>query len=141
MWRLALTGLAGLILASCDMPRDPEMTTSLVRETGTIRLGWIEDARADAHVSDALAELQETTGAGLQIRRGDSEEILSELAEGKIDLAYGNFAMDSPWSKEVHFGRAIGWRARPPRHESVQRFAMRNGENGWIMTVEKAARP
>jgi len=141
MWRWALIGLTGLILASCDMPRDPERTTSLVGETGTIRLGWIENAQADGHVCDALAELQETTGADLQIRRGDSEEILAELAEGKIDLAYGNFAMDSPWSKEVHFGRAIGWRAKPPKHESVQRFAMRRGENGWIMTVEKAARP
>lgn len=123
------------------MPRDSERTTSLVRETGTIRLGWIENAKADSNVTDALANLEEATGANLQIRHGDSEKIFAELAEGKIDLVYGNLAMDSPWAKEVYFGRAIGWRARPPKHESVQRFAMRTGENGWIMTVEKAARP
>ncbi len=141
MRHLAIMGLLGLTLAGCDMPRDPQRTTSLVRETGTIRLGWIENAEADRHATDALAELQQKTGAKLRIRRGDSEEIFADLAEGKIDLAYGDFAMDSPWSKEVHFGRAIGWRARPPKHVATHRFAMRNGENGWIMTVDKALRP
>ena len=141
MWRMTIAGFLGFALAGCDMPRDPQLTTSLVRETETIRLGWVEKSQADEHVSDALAKLQEKTGAGLQIHRGDSEKILAELAEGKIDLAYGTFAMQSPWSKEVYFGRAIGWRARAPKHESVPRFAMRNGENGWIMTVEEAARP
>lgn len=138
---LVTAGFLGVALASCDMPRDPELTTSLVKETDTIRLGWIEGAEQDEFVMDALSKLERRTGATVEITRGDSEKLLADVADGKLDLAYGELPNDSPWSKEVYFGRALGWRARPPGHESVSRFAMRNGENGWIMLVEDAARP
>lgn len=137
----AAAAIASLATTSCDMPRDPQRTTDLVTETGTIRLGWVEGADADEHVSDALANLKQRTSADLEITRGDSEKVFGDLAGGRIDLVYGEFPMDSPWSKEVYFGRALGWRARAPKHEPVSRFAMRNGENGWIMLVEEAARP
>ena len=139
--QLAVAGLVGVALAGCDMPHDPQMTTSLVRETHTIRLGWIEGAESDEYVQEALSKLQRKTGAGVEITRGDSEKLLADLAEGKLDLAYGTLPMDSPWSKEVYFGSALDWRARPPSYEPVSRFAMRHGENGWIMLVEAAARP
>lgn len=141
MKMVAAVAITSFSMISCDIPRDPQLTTDLVEETGTIRLGWVEGAKADEHVSDALANLQKKTGADLEITRGDSEQVFADLAGGKIDLVYGEFPMESPWSKEVYFGRALGWRARAPKAEPVSRFAMRNGENGWIMLVEEAARP
>lgn len=139
--QFAVAALLGVTLASCDMPHDPEMTTSLVRETHTIRLGWIEGAERDEHVTDVLSRLRRKTDANVEVTRGDSENLLPDLATGKLDLVYGTLPKDSPWSKEVYFGRALGWRASPPSHEPVSRFVMRNGENEWIMLVENAARP
>lgn len=136
-----LITLCSLLLASCNMPRDPQRTTELVKETSTIRLGWIEGAEAGPHVTEALEKLSQATGARLKITRADSETIFEDLAGGRLDLAYGNLAKDNPWNTEVYFGRAIDWRARPPAPERASRFVMRNGENGWIMLVEEAVRP
>lgn len=129
-----------IALAGCgDIPRDPERTEALVRESKTIRLGWVTAAPPDAKGLEVLAEVEQATGARIQSKQGDSEMLLRELEEGKIDLVYGHFAMDSPWMKQVHLGKALGWRAEPPKHVAAPRFAYRNGENGWIMRVEKLA--
>ncbi len=136
--KVAIASFCSFAVTSCGIPRDPQLTTALVQDTGTIRLGWVEGAEADPHAVEALRKLRQRTGARLKITRADSETVFDDLAGGRIDLAYGILAKDNPWSKEV-FGRALGWRARPPSHEPVSRFAMRNGENGWIMLVEEAA--
>lgn len=130
---IALTGCA-------DIPRDPERTEALVRETKAIRLGWVTAAAPDPKALETLARIEEQTGARIQSKQGDSETLLRELEEGKIDLVYGHFAMDTPWMKQVHLGRALGWRAEPPKHVDAPRFVYRNGENGWIMRVETTAR-
>lgn len=134
--------LAAAILPACsDIPRDPERTESLVRETGVIRLGWVGGATADEAANVALGKLSARTGARIERHVGESDQVLRDLAEGKLDLVYGPFAKTSPWAKEVHFGSALGWRAKPPKQERVSRFAMRNGENGWVMLVEAVSKP
>lgn len=134
--------LFGLAAVSCsELPRDPQRTEVLVRESGNIRLGWVHGSAGDAAVTEALTALSEATLAKVSRVPGDSETLLRDLADGKIDLVYGTFPMNSPWAREVHLGPAIGWRAAPPAHEPVPRFAVRNGENRWIMTVEQAVRP
>ena len=133
--------LALIALAGCaDFPRDPERTEALVRKSKAIRLGWVSAAPPEPEGLEALAEIEQATGARIQSKQGDSEALLGELEEGKIDLVYGHFAMDSPWARQVHVGKALGWRAEPPKHVAAPRFAYRNGENGWIMLVEAAAR-
>lgn len=137
---LALPAL--LALAACaDLPRDPEGTEALVRESGTLRLGVVTGAPADPHALAALARTGRATGAKVLRSQGDSEALLAELEGGKLDLVYGRFAMESPWATHVHFGKALGWRAEPPKHVAAPRFVYRNGENGWIMQVEGAVRP
>lgn len=134
--------LGAVPLAACgDMPRDPERTEALVRETGTIRLGWVEGTPPGPKANEVLAQIAQTTGATVERAAGDSEHLLGELEDGRIDLVYGRFAQDSPWATKVHLGYALGWRAEPPKHVEAPRFAFRNGENGWIMRFEKAARP
>jgi DNA-binding transcriptional LysR family regulator len=142
--RFRLTALAAALisLAACDqLPNDPERTEALVRETGVVRLGWVHGAKSDPAADRALRTLGARTGARIERHEGESEAILRDLAEGKLDLVYGHFSASSPWAKEVHLGRALGWRAKAPPKVRTPRFAMRNGENGWIMQVEAASRP
>lgn len=140
--KISLFLIAPLALVSCaDIPRDPERTEALVRETGVIRLGWVSGAAPDEAASRALGKLSAQTGASVELHEGESDAVLSDLKNGKLDLVYGHFPQSSPWSKEVHFGQALGWRAQAPKHEHVPRFAMRNGENGWVMLVAEASRP
>jgi hypothetical protein len=130
-----------LFASSCDdLPRDPERTEDLVRESKVIRLGWVEGEPSGSEVSTVLSRIEQATGARAERRPGDSETLLGELEDGKIDLVYGRFADDSPWARKVHFGYPLGYRAQPPKHVEAPRFAMRNGENGWIMRLERAVK-
>lgn len=138
--RLVLAALT-IALAGCDIPRDPERTEAVVRKSKAIRLGWVTGTPADPNAAEVLAKVERATVARTQRKQGDSEALLGELEEGKIDLVYGSFAMDSPWATHVHLGKALGWRTEPPKHVAAPRFAYRNGENGWIMRVEGAVQP
>jgi hypothetical protein len=136
--RLLSAALAGLAMASCaEIPRDPERTEAQVRESRVIRLGVVTGTPHEPAADRVLTRLAKTTGARVEQRDGDSEEALTALEEGRIDLVYGRFAMASPWAKKVHFGKALTYRAEPPKHVSAPRFAYRMGENGWIMQVEQ----
>jgi hypothetical protein len=135
---LLVAGALGLTLLGCDLPRDPDDTESLVRARETIRLGWVSGAGADPAAQATLARLSRELGARVERREGESEALLSDLERGHLDLVYGHFAQASPWSRKVHFGEAEGWTAKPPKDRQVPRFAMQNGENGWIMTVARA---
>jgi hypothetical protein len=126
------------MLAGCDLPRDPESTEDLIRSRQTIRLGWVSGARPDPAAQATLGELSRKLGARVERRQGESEALLSELEKGELDLVYGHFAEISPWSRLVHLGEAEGAAAKPPKDRHAPRFAMRNGENGWIMTVARA---
>lgn len=138
MPRVVVAGALGLTLLGCDLPRDPEDTESLVRARETIRLGWVSGARPDPAAQATLAELSRRLGARVERREGESEALLSDLEKGRLDLVYGHFAQSSPWSRNVHLGEAEGWQTKPPKDHQAPRFAMRNGENGWIMTVARA---
>lgn len=136
---LGAVGLMAAAATACaDIPRDPERTEALVRESKTIRLGWVTGTPPQPKAETVLAQIERATGASTRRSEGDSEALLRDLEEGKIDLVYGGFAMASPWMKKVHLGKALGWRAEPPRHVAAPRFVYRNGENGWIMRVETA---
>ncbi len=140
--RFCLVLLPAVLLSACaDIPRDPERTEELVRETGVVRLGWVGGAAPDAAASQALRAISQRTGARIERHPGESDAVLRDLADGKLDLVYGHFARSSPWAKEVHLGSALGWRAKPPKRERAPRFAMRKGENGWVMLVEEASKP
>jgi hypothetical protein len=138
MPRLVFAGALGLMLAGCDLPRDPEGTENLIRSRQTIRLGWVSGARPDPAAQATLAKLSRTLGARVERREGEGEVLLSELEKGELDLVYGHFAETSPWSRLVHLGQAEGAAEKPPKNEHAARFAMRNGENGWIMTLARA---
>lgn len=137
-----LTALSGLLLAGCDtIPRDPSRTSERIAKTGVIRLGAVAGAESDPAIERALGALAAGTGARVERIAGPGEAMLESLEKGEIDLVYGRFADDSPWAAHVHLGTPSGGSEGYPKSRRMPRFAMRNGENGWIMTVEKVANP
>lgn len=138
--RLVPCLMAGIVLTACSMPRDPAGTMDRVESSGKVRLGIVADAPLGEPARRTLKAVLADAGAQLDVQRGDSERLLTELEQGKLDLVYGNFAADSPWKKLVYFGKAQGRLGKPATSEPVPRFAMMLGENGWIMEVERASR-
>ena len=128
---------AALVLASCDLPRDPGETENRVRAGGVIRLGVIEGAAIDPAAERALARLAAETGAQVRRRAGTGETLLPDLRNGRLDLVYGRFADDSPWRTHVHFGAPLGGGNDAQASRQRPRFAFRAGENGWIAEVGK----
>ena len=63
-----------------------------------------------------------------------ADPLARQIARGMVARGWDR-AVDSPWMKHVHPGKALGWRAEPPKHVAAPRFVFRNGENGWIMRV------
>jgi DNA-binding transcriptional LysR family regulator len=131
---LALT----LVLAGCDLPRDPERTADNVRSRGVLRLGMVAGEAPDPAAERQLATVARAHAAVVRRRSGPSEALLKALEDGEVDLVFGHFPADSPWAHYVHLGRVPGNLAEPPKDVSAPRFAFRNGENGWIMAVERA---
>ena len=127
-------------ISACAMPRDPAGTEDRVARTGVLRLGIVKGAVLDEPGREALTKILRKTGSVLEVTEADSESLLTKIKQGEIDLAYGKFAMSSPWSKEVAFSAAPGLLGKPAKGVAMQRFVMMKGENGWIMLVGKAAR-
>jgi hypothetical protein len=139
--RGALLIAPALALTACaDLPRDPAETTERVQRTHRIVLGAIDGVQPSPRAEAVLDEIAARLDARIVRVGGHGEKLLDDLEKGKVDLVYGRFAMASPWATHVHFGSPLGRRDDVPEDERAPRFVFRNGENGWIMLVEEAAR-
>lgn len=123
-----------------DLPRDPDGTLERVRATHRIRLGEVAGAPEDAAAKAAIERVAAANGARIAHISGHGEELLEALEDGELDLVYGHFAEDSPWSSAVHFGTPPGTAEPPPKSQRTARFAFQMGENGWISAVEDASK-
>lgn len=139
-WRLAFC--AALALAGCDrLPRDPDGTLDRVRAERSFRVGLI--ATGDRPIGDGrtnafLARVARATGARPVVKTGASEPLLIELEDGQLDLVVGVLSPESPWLGKVALLRPIG-ETVAPQHLLLTPIA-RNGENRWIMLLEREAR-
>jgi hypothetical protein len=131
----------GAALAGCGtLPRDPDGTLERVRAERLFRVGLIADggaAAGEVETAAFLAAVSRATGARAAVRQGAAEPLLLDLEDGKLDLVIGPISPKSPWAAEVAIVRPI---AEPtaPRHLVVTPVA-RNGENKWIMLLEREA--
>ena len=125
-------------LAGCtDLPKDPEGTLERVRATGVLRVGVIADPSPSPPAGRFLARIAAVTGARPTAMNGSTERLLTELEDGRLDLVIGEMRADSPWSTDVTF---ILHPDQDPKAASVvPAAAARNGENGWIMLLEREA--
>ncbi|MGF7149178.1 hypothetical protein FHS96_002820 [Sphingomonas zeicaulis] len=141
MTRVAV--LAFLILITgCDaLPRDPGGTLKRVETTHRLMVGvaaGLPISRNDRPVR-LIEALERHTGARAEISRGAAEPLFTALRAGRLDLVIAPVAADSPWATEVAFGPPLAIAGTgDERLELVA--AMRNGENRWIMLVERSSR-
>jgi hypothetical protein len=78
------------------------------------------------------------SGAAPVLKEGAAEPLLLELEDGKLDLVIGPLSPESPWVSRVALLRPIG-ETVAPQHLLLTPIA-RNGENRWIMLLEREAR-
>ena len=139
-WRLAFG--AALALAGCDrLPRDPDGTLDRIRAERRFRVGLIAtgatSVRAEREAA-FLARVARATGAEPALKEGASEPLLLELEDGKLDLVVGPLSSESPWVSRVALLPPVG-ETLAPQHLLLTPIA-RNGENRWIMLLEREAR-
>ncbi len=131
--------VAALLVAGCDdLPKDPDQTLTRVRRDGQFQVAIISAVDAGQAVS-IIRRVEQTVGARANLRQGHGEELLHELEQGRIDLVVGEFAENSPWSRKTTFSAPLGGQ-EPAKDQRAMRAVLRNGENAWIMAVEKAVR-
>jgi hypothetical protein len=138
--RLALC--AALALAGCDsLPKDPDGTLDRVKAQHSFRVGLVAtgDVQIGTDRRDAfLRRVAAATGAAPSVKEGAAEPLLLELQDGQLDLVVGILSPDSPWLGRVTLLRPIG-ETVAPQHLLLTPIA-RNGENRWIMLLEREAR-
>jgi DNA-binding transcriptional LysR family regulator len=125
------------VLASCNnLPRDPDGTLDRIRQQRQLTVGLVDGATSPQVVVRLLDKISHDTQAAIAIRSRAAEPLLAEVRDGKLDLIIGPFEKDSPWATDVAFGPPLAHGAG----DIEIKAAMRNGENRWIMLVERAAR-
>jgi hypothetical protein len=138
-WRLAFC--AALALAGCDrLPRDPDGTLDRVKAERRFRVGLIATGGTPAGLereTEFLRRVATATGAAPALEEGASEPLLLALEDGELDLVIGPLSPESPWVGRVALLRPIG-ETLAPQHVLLTPIA-RNGENRWIMLLEREA--
>ncbi len=131
---------AALLLPGCEaLPRDPEETFQKVAHEKRFDVGLVAGTPLQGEVRQLVGEVSRRTRARPRIVRGASEELLQRVSDGELDLVVGAFTKKSPWKTDVAFGPPLcssGTKSDPLELKAV----MRNGENRWIMLVERASR-
>jgi hypothetical protein len=130
------------LLGACDaVPRDIDGTLDRVGSASIIRVGLIENGSgADRRLAAAyLARLQRATGAEPRIATGAAEPLLARLEAGELDLVLGEVALDSPWITDVAIIEPLAEHRMADRVIGLSPIA-RNGENRWIMLLERTVR-
>lgn len=136
MRRLAL--LLVLAGAGCDaLPRDVDGTSDRIARSRTIRVGLTEPPSAEA--TRFLHALSTQMEARIAPVAGSLEPLLEALDHDRVDLVVTPIRADGLLAEAVALtppldgseagDRPVQWRA-----------AARNGENRWIVMVERAAR-
>lgn len=130
-----------IALSACNaLPRDPADTSARIESTRYFTVGSVDPSARDApETARLLRQIEQRTGARPLWTEGSGETLLGQLDAGTLDLAIGRFAKTSPWQAEVAFGPALSVSGKEGERIELK-TAMRNGENRWIMTVERASR-
>lgn len=130
-------------ISCCNaVPRDQSGTLERVRGEGILRVGMISGAAARHEPRLAAFIRHSATAVGVRplLLEGAAEPLLLMLEAGEVDLVVGEFDRSSPWSARVHLLPPL---TKMPRgdHEIEITAAVRNGENGLIMILEREAAP
>jgi hypothetical protein len=132
-----------LALGGCgSLPRDQEQTLERIGETREVRVGMAAAAERSPHFARLFTFIHRSAAAAggtPRIEVGAAEALLLRLEAGELDLVVGEFDKTSPWYQRVHLLPAIAERSAGDSSLEAT-AAARNGENGWIMLLEREAR-
>lgn len=132
-----------LTVGGCgSLPRDQEQTLERIAETREVRVGMIAAADRSPHFARLVSFIHRSAAAGggsPRIEIGAAEALLLRLEAGELDLVVGEFDRSSPWYQRVHLLPPLASRSAGDS-ELEATAAARNGENGWIMLIEREAR-
>jgi hypothetical protein len=130
---------AFLALTACDaLPQDPDGTLDRVRTTHRLRIGVVTPAIAP-EAKQLIAAVARQTGAAPVLRHGSLEPMLVDLDADRLDLVIADVAKRTPWKTLVAPGPPLATRGAGKERIEL-RALMKNGENKWIMLVEKTSR-
>lgn len=124
------------------MPRDQEGTLDRIAAMREVRVGLIAAAEQSPHfprLRDFVERASAAAGGRPRVEQGGAEALLLRLEAGELDLVVGEFDRASPWYQRVHLLPPIATRSVGDS-EIEATAAARNGENGWIMLIEREAR-
>lgn len=132
-----------LAVAACDrIPRDPEGTSERVRAERSFRVGLISSGNhrgGRGLERQMIRRVAAATGARPVVSEGASEPLLLALEEGELDLVIGMVSPETPWAERVAILRPLG-QTIDGRPRLLLAPIARNGENRWIMLLEREAR-
>ncbi len=127
-----------LVLAGCDaLPRDPDGTLDRITASRRLVVGFAAPPTPKAE--KLVEEIARKTGAAVTQRRGSLEPLIADLDAGRVDLVLTELSQRSPWKTLVAPGPALATRAAGDEQIEL-RALMKNGENRWIVLVERASR-
>ena len=124
------------------MPRDQEGTLERIAEMREVRVGLVAAAEQSpdfARLRSFVERASAAAGGRPRVEHGTAEALLLRLEAGQLDLVVGEFDRASPWYRRVHLLPPIATRSEGDS-EIEATAAARNGENGWIMLIEREAR-
>jgi hypothetical protein len=134
---------ACLATAGCTvLPNDPDGTLDRVRAERLFRVGLISSGglrSPSAEEARFLRRVAAATQAHAALREGAADRLMAGLQDGSLDLVIGELAPATPWMTEVAVLMPIGERIDRKGHMLVAPAA-KNGENAWIMLLEREAR-
>jgi hypothetical protein len=135
--------LALPVLGACDgFPRDQSSTLERLRQEQVVRVGVVASAAPSPHAARLRALVERSAaaaGARPLVLEEAAEPLLLMLEAGEIDLVVGEFDRSSPWYSRVHLLPPLTSEKRG-ESEVEATGAARNGENGWIMLLEREAK-
>ncbi len=131
---LSLLVLA-LLLAACDLPRDPESTSERVTG-GELVIGRITGKPAEESEKSALERILSAYSATPRFVEGEVHHLVADLRDGKVDLLVGRIPEDTPFAAKVGLSKPVGTTQIGGETKGTV-FAVRSGENGFLKTINR----
>lgn len=146
--RLAVGFLSFALLACGELPRDPEDSLDRARG-GTLHVGvsaaapWIIETSAapDGSEAEIVRSFGRTIDARVEWVWGGTEENLTRLERGELDVVAAGLTMRSPWSGRVALTRPhVVIRGSAGGGEERHVLATAPGENALLVALERHIR-
>jgi polar amino acid transport system substrate-binding protein len=101
--------LLPLLVAACDLPKDPEGTTERVLSTHVLRVGVTENPpwvrfrgeEVEGIEPDLIRAFAGELGAQVQWVRNGETPLLEALEKRELDIVAGGITSSSPWSSQL----------------------------------------